>query len=237
MASLDRTARLTGLAYLGLAISGVLGFMLVRQQIFVPGDAAATLVNLVSLEGLARAGVALELGIVLTQVAAALLFFKLFRSVDSFAAGSLAVFGLLNAVVVLCSAALLGAALSTVTGSVVAAAGSLARQVQLLYVLSENFWGVGNQFFGLWLIPMGWLVVRSGWLPRALGWLLVVGGVGYMLSGLLLYLAPGATVVGDALTLPATVGEFWVIVHLLVRGVRRRVIANVAVETPVVART
>lgn len=31
----------------------------------------------------------------------------------------------------------------------------------MLYVGSEHFWGVGALFFGLWLIPMGWLVLRG----------------------------------------------------------------------------
>ena len=60
-----------------------------------------------------------------------------------------------------------------------------------------------------------------GWMPRALGWILVGGGIGYVLSAFVGYLAPGAPALADALTDPATVGEFWMIGYLLVRGVRR----------------
>ena len=40
MTATKKTARLAGIAYLGLGISGVLGFLLIRSQLFEPGDAA-----------------------------------------------------------------------------------------------------------------------------------------------------------------------------------------------------
>jgi hypothetical protein len=68
---------------------------------------------------------------------------------------------------------------------------------------------------------MGLCVLRSGWMPRPLGRLLVAGGVGYVLSAFARYLLPDASVVADLLAVPASVGEFWMVGYLLVRGVRR----------------
>jgi hypothetical protein len=87
--SLVRTARATGLFYLGLAITGMLGFLIIRPALFVPDDPAATLARLVEREWMARAGIALEMGIAITQALAALWFFRLFRAVDDFAAGAI----------------------------------------------------------------------------------------------------------------------------------------------------
>ena len=210
------TARITALLYLGLAITGMLGFLLVRPSLYAEGDPSATLANLVDREGLARAGIALEMGIVLTQALAALWFYRLFRAVDRFAAGAIAVFGMVNAVVILGSAALL----ATATQIAADPFGDAASTVQLAYVVSANLWGVGGLFFGLWLIPMGVCVLRSQHMPRALGWVLVVGGGGYMLSAFVTYLAPDAGAVADILVVPATVGELWVIGYLLVRATR-----------------
>ena len=53
---LVRTARVTGLLYLGVAVTGGLGFLFVRGQLFMEGDPAATLANLVANPGLARLG-------------------------------------------------------------------------------------------------------------------------------------------------------------------------------------
>jgi hypothetical protein len=220
---LVRTARATGLLYLGLAITGMLGFVLVRAQLVVDGDPAATLANLTDQEALARLGVLLELGIVLTQTLCALWFFRLFRSVDAFAAGCVAIFGVGNAVAIMGSAAALGAALAVAGGALGAdaGAGSTADAVGVLYLVSDQFWTVGSIFFGLWLIPMGWLVRRSGWMPAALGWLLMISGIGYVLSAFASYAVESAETIALVLTLPATVGEFWMIGYLLVVGVRR----------------
>ena len=54
MTTTQRSARLTALAYLGLAISGIVGFLLIRSQLYVPDDATRTAANLVAHEGLAR---------------------------------------------------------------------------------------------------------------------------------------------------------------------------------------
>lgn len=212
-----RTARITGVLYLALGITGMVGFLLIRPYLYDPADPAATLANLVEHEALARAGVALEMGVVVAQALAALWFYRLFRSVNAFAAGAIAVFGMVNAVAVVGSAAFLATALQLVTDPF----GNVAASVQLMYVLSANLWGVGALFFGLWLIPMGWCVLHSGWMPRPLGWTLVVGGAGYLLSAFVTYLLPNADAVSGLLVVPATVGEFWMIGYLLVRGVSR----------------
>lgn len=211
------TARTTGLLYLGLAITGALGFLLIRPALFEPGDAAGTLANLVDSPGLARLGIALEMGVVVTQALVALGFYRLFRSVDSFAAGAIAVFGMVNAIAILGSAASLATALDIALEPV-----GDPGTAHLLYLVSDNLWGVGALFFGLWLIPMGWCVLHSGPMPRALGWVLIVGGAGYVLSAFLRYLVPDAGSLVDLASIPATIGEVWIIGYLFLRGVGRR---------------
>jgi hypothetical protein len=229
MHALTRTARMTGLFYLGNAITAVLGLFVVRPQLFAAGDPNATLANLVTHGSLARVDVALELGMVVTQTLAAVWFYRLFRTAEPVAASGIAAFGLVNAIVGLVSAALR----ATAVGVSVDPVGDAAANVQVLYLVSDNLWGVGGLFFGLWLVPMGWCVLRSGWMPRVLGWILVGGGVGYVLSAFVRYLAPDAQVVAEALAYPASVGELWMVGYLLVRGVRRQALD----EAPPTVRT
>lgn len=219
---LTGTARTTGLLYAGLAITGALGFLVVRGQLYVDDDPGGTLSNLVEHTSMARLGILLELGIVLTQALTAVWFYRLFRSVDSFAAGLVAVFGMVNAVAILGSAAVLAAALDVADDQSLAVSGGAAGATQLLYVISGHLWGGGGLFFGLWLIPMGWLVVRSRWLPESLGPVLMVGGVGYILSTFLSYLFANAELVAGLLTVPATIGEVWIVGYLILFGVRDR---------------
>jgi hypothetical protein len=102
--------------------------------------------------------------------------------------------------------------------------GDAAATVGLLALLSTNAWAVGNVFFGLWLIPMGWVVITSGRMPKPLGWILIAGGAGYLLSAIVGHAwADAPKVLIDSLPLPATVGEFWMIGYLLVKGIRPEV--------------
>jgi hypothetical protein len=211
-----RTARTTGLLYLGLAVASALGFLLLRPRLFDADHPAATLANIVRHEPLARAEVGFELLVVLTQALVAVWFYRLFRGTRPVAAGAVAAFGLVNAVAVLVSAAMLGTAVQVAVRPI----GDPAATVQLLYLTSGNLWAAAGLFFGLWLVPMGSCVLGSGWMPRPLGWLLVAGGVGYVLSVFVGYLVPGAAAVANALTVPATAGELWMIGYLLIRGAR-----------------
>jgi Domain of unknown function (DUF4386) len=218
---LVRTARTTGLLYLGLALTGLLGFMLIRSQLFVAHDAEATVANLVQHESLARLGIVLEMGVVITQALVALWFYRLFRGVNSFAAGSLAAFGMVNAAAILVSAALLATALEVSQDPSLTQGIGAASTVQLLYVVCANLWTVGGIFFGLWLIPMGWLARQSGWMPNLLGWILMIGGLGYITNAFLTYLIPNPGPAVELLTIPATIGELWMVGHLCLRGIRR----------------
>ena len=198
-------------------MTAVFGHFIIPGQIFNANDAGATLRNLTEREALARLGVAMELGTVTFGALLALWFYRLFRSVDAFMAGAVAVFGMVNAVAQLASAAFLATALDV---AVSPSPGGFAATAQLMYIVSGNLWGVAEVFFGLWLIPMGLLVLRSGWMPRLMGWLLIMGGVGYVLRAFILYLAPDAATISSVLILP-TFSEFWMAGYLLFKGVHR----------------
>ena len=177
--------------------------------------------DLIGCGGLARAGLVLKLGLVVTQALAAVWFYKLFRSANGTAAWALAVFDMVNAVAILASAGFIATALARSSDFALAPGGDAAATVQLMYQLSSNSWGVGSLFFGLWLIPMGYIATGSGLMPKWLGRILVIGGVGYALSVFVDYgFADAPTWLFDVLPLPATLGEFWMIFYLLTKGVR-----------------
>lgn len=165
--------------------------------------------------------IVIEMGVVITQALVALWFYRLFRTVNSFAAGSIAAFGMVNAAAILVSGALIASALDVSQNASLTVSGGAAATAQLLYAMSGHLWTIGGIFFGLWLIPMGWLARRSGWMPSALGWILMVGGVGYVANAVLSYLLPMGGPALDLLTVPATIGELWIMGYLCVRGVRR----------------
>ena len=216
-----RTARATGVWYLTIAITGMLSFLVLRPLLYIEDDPGQTLENLSTQSGLAGLSLGLELAVVAAQALAAVLFYKLFAARNRVAAVAVMAFGLLNAVAIMASATFMATAVSVADDPTLAPGGDAAATVGLLATLSTNAWGVGALFFGLWLIPMGWAALTSGAMPRALGWLLIVGGVGYVLSAFVGFAVPSApSAVGEGLSLLATVGEFWMIAYLLTKGIR-----------------
>ncbi len=66
---------------------------------------------------------------------------------------------------------------------------------------------------------MGYIVVNTKRMPIWLGRILIIGGVGYILSAFLKYVGIDAAI-ADSLAIPATIGEFWMIGYLLSYGIR-----------------
>jgi hypothetical protein len=215
---LVQTARVAGVWYLLLAIFGILGFMVFHSKVYVSGDPEQTLTNLTDLESLSRVRLLFELLIVLSQALAALWFYKLFKSISDWQAWAVGIWGSVNAVVIMISAIGMAAAIQIANSPVQAHEDKIVL-IGLLGQLITNSWNVGGLFFGLWLIPMGHMVITSKRMPLWLGRTLVIGGVGYILSTLISYSGFHHSLL-KVLTIPATIGEFWMIGYLLIYGIR-----------------
>lgn len=105
------------------------------------------------------------------------------------------------------------------------ASASVAEPVQAAFALCIQRYGHGlriaSLFWGLWLLPFGWLALRSGRIPRVLGLLLMLGGVGYVVQvfgGLVPGLARSAWL--DYANMPAALGEIGSCLWLLAFGAR-----------------
>jgi hypothetical protein len=152
---------------------------------------------------------------------AALWFGKLFRHNNPVAAAGIALFGMVNATALLIGAALLATAVTVAGDPALAPGGDAAATVTLLHTLDSQIGKAGGIFFGLWLIPMGWVALKRGRFPRALGWILVVGGGGYVAGAFIdLGLADAPSLLVDGLPWLATVGEVWMLGYLLINGIR-----------------
>jgi len=219
MPELVTTARRTGAAYLGLALTGMAGHLVLTSQLAVPGDPTATLARLQESPAIAQLALVMELLVVISQALAAWGFFALFRRDHLVAAFGVAAFGLANAIAILGSAGFLATALAVSTDSTLAPGGDAAATVGLLYALSAAAWRAGAVFFGLWLVPMGIFAVSTRRMPRVLGWVLIAGGIGYVMSALLA-IEPALAPFGEALAYLATIGELWIVGYLLSVGIR-----------------
>jgi hypothetical protein len=112
-------------------------------------------------------------------------------------------------------------------------AGSSALVMVLLDI--QHYGTLAAQvFFGLWLAPLGYLAYRSGMFPRALGVVLVAATISYVADTLSAFLLPNLELqIKPALIVAPLVGEIWMVVYLLAKGVQSGQQTNPAPEAVV----
>jgi len=218
LSPLVSTARITGIWYLIMAISGLLGFMVFHPQIFVSGNPEKTLSNLIDLEYTARVRLLLEFAIVISQALTAVWFYKLFKDINDWAAWTLGIWGMINSVAIMISAISMASAIS-IANSSIQTVDDKVLSIEILQNIIANAWGIGGLFFGLWLFPMGYVVIKSKRMPIWLGRTIFLGGIGYLTSTFISYAGIDLPY-SRILILPATIGEFWMIGYLLIFGIR-----------------
>ena len=209
-------ARTAGIWYLIMAISGILGFLVFQPQVY-DANPQKTVTNLVEGETIARVRLLLEFVIIVSQALTAVWFYRLFRNVKEWAALAIGIWGTVNAIAIMVSAIAMGASIKIALSSRVMEDKVVI--IDLLTNLISNAWGVGGLFFGLWLIPLGYIITSTKRMPVWLGRTLIIGGVGYLISTAVNYAGISGSWTGS-LTIPATVGEFWMIGYLLIFGIR-----------------
>ena len=208
--------RIAGALYLIVVLSGM--FCLA----YVPSQLGATMAEASQHVGLFRAGLA---AFMLMQVAFLLLPMALYRvlgDLDKPLAVMMVVFVVVGASIGLIALTHRLEALSLLQGDAVATDAG-ATEAAFTACLQRYGFGlrIASLFWGLWLLPLGWLVLRSGRLPRLLGVLLVLGGVGYIVK-VFGNLAPGFadSWLGSHASIPAAFGEIGTCLWLLLFGVR-----------------
>ncbi len=187
VASPKRLARIAGLLYLAVGILGGFAFAGVYSAMYVAGDAAATAGNLFANAGLVKIGVAADLIQVVVWVFLALTLYVLLQHVSGYAARAMVVLVAIGASIsflnILFEFQGMRIATDPTYTATVGAAGATALAMVMLD-LQHYGYAIAGIFFGLWLVPLGYLAFKSGMFPRVLGVVLVVGGIGYLFDTL-----------------------------------------------------
>ncbi|HEY8719070.1 DUF4386 domain-containing protein [Pengzhenrongella sp.] len=224
MTSSTRLARITGILYLIVAVFGGFAEFFARATVYVPGDATATAANVVANSELVRIGFVADLVQTTVFLFVGFAFYLLLGHVNRNVARTMVIFVALS--VAIQSLNLLHqfmALLVATSETYQAALGSDASDALVLLMLDMHHYGylIAQMFFGLWLLPLGYLVYRSGIFPRALGVLLAIGCAGYLVDMLAKFLVPEvAATLSPFVTMPAAVAELAMVGWLLVKGVR-----------------
>jgi len=185
MNSINKTARIAGVLYLFIAVSGILNAMYGPSSLTVLGDAATTVNNIMASESLFRLGIVNDLIAQTVGIFLVLALYKLLKPVNKNHAVLMVMFALVGIPIVMLNLVSQFAALLLLSGAdylTVFAADQLHIQMMFFLELSEQGVLIPTIFWGLWLFPLGYLIYKSGYFPRIVGVYLMIGCFGYLLD-------------------------------------------------------
>ena len=213
--ALRRDGRIAGALYLVVVATGMFCLAWVPSQLGTDvADAAARI-------GLFRAGIAAFMAMQVAFLLLPLALYRVLGDVDRRAATLMVALAAASVPIGLIALSHRMEALSLLDST----AAHATAAVDAAFAASLQRYGHGlriaSLFWGLWLLPFGWLVLRSARIPRVLGVLLMLGGIGYVVKvfgGLMPGFADSAF--ARYATLPAALGEIGSCLWLLAFGAR-----------------
>ena len=224
--SLKKTAKLAGLLYLILVITGVFSIIYVSSQIIVQGDAVATAKNILAKEFLFRTGLINDLISNTVFVFLVLVLYRMFKQVNEHQAKLMVALVVVQIPAVFIMEALNITSLMIFKGEILQTFELSQRQDLAMLFLKINDYGALTleMFWGLWLLPFGLLVYKSGFIPRIFGILLIIAGIAYMNDSLISLLFPAySPIVNQPALLLAAIGEISITLWLLIKGVKNNI--------------
>lgn len=209
--SIQKTAKIAGWLYLCLIPLGILGIIYVPAALFVAGDVASTIANILAHELLFRVGIVSAFLVQLVSIFVVLYLYKLLKPVNQAHALLMVLFLLLAVPITLVNE------LFHVAVLVLLNTPEPSHQLVSLFLeLHQHGIFVSQVFWGLWLFPMGYLVFKSGFLPKILGILLMIGCMGYLVDSVTHFILPDFDFTFSEFTF---VGELLLPLWLVVKGV------------------
>ena len=217
--SIQKTARTTGFLYMLLIPLGVFGMLYVPNTLFVPGDVAATVSNIMANQTLFRSSIVIALLTQVVQIFVVLFLYKVLKPVNKNHAVLMVVFILVAVPIAMLNELNQFAVLLLLNGPdylTVFSSDQIQALVALFLDLRLTGISIAQIFWGLWLFPMGYLVFKSGFLPKIIGVLLMVACFGYLIDSFMFFFVPDFGVTFSEFTF---VGEMLMVFWLLIKGV------------------
>jgi hypothetical protein len=229
-----KTARVAGLLYVLVAITGAFGLVIVPLTLTVRGDATATANRIRNADTLFRLGIASELIAATTFIFLVLALYRLFKGVSEQQASLMVTLVLVSVPISFLNVLNEIAALVLLSGpdflSVFGRPQLDALALVFLGLHSQGF-GIAAIFWGLWLLPLGALVIASGFAPRVLGFLLILAGLVYVVDSFTSLLLPQyRPLVSIVALLVEAVGELSMIGWLLITSAKAQPLDGRALE-------
>ena len=216
--------RSTGFWYLVLIVLGPLRLLYIPKTLFVPGNAAATISNILANETLFRCGMVTDLICAVLLIVVTLAFYRLLGGADRYLATWLVILGgVMPAVLSFIGVGTDNSALYIAHGPhSVSAFDKAQRDALAMLVLHarDRVTTAAELLWGLWLIPLGLLVWQTRALPRFIAVWLGLNAAAYVAVSVTGLLWPELEGSVFAFTTPLRLGELVMTLWLLIRGAR-----------------
>ena len=224
MNSPKHQARIAGCLYFALGVVGGFSEGYVDPKMYVAGNAATTAGNVIANTALVRLGVVAHLCDGVVFIFLAMTLYSLLEHANKSVARAMLVLVILASATICLNAVFQFEALRVATDSTYSAAfGAAGSNALVLLLLDTQHYGtlIAQVFFGMWLIPLGYLAKKSELFPKWLGYLLIAGGTCYLVDLLTAFLLPDfAEKIHSLIVIPCSVAEISMVIYLLVVGVR-----------------
>jgi len=190
------------------------------SRLIVPGNPETTISNILAAESIFRLGMVSELTSGVAFILLALALYNLLGEVDKTQARSMVAFMVVSVPISFLNILNELSALEFIHGG--ASLGFTQSQLNTLVTISLDLHSQGLVvdaiFWGLWLLPFGFLVYKSGFIPRILGILAGINGITWIVGSLAILLSlPFANLAPVIVVIPF--GEPIMIAWLLLKGV------------------
>lgn len=221
-----KTARLAGFLYFIVVLTGIFTLAYVPGKLIEWDDAALTYTRIRDSEMLFRFSILAGVICYTTFLFLPLALYKLFNNVSTPHAIAMVMLAVVSVPLSLYNLVHKVHVLTLIENEplhqTIAAESSPYLAMQSLQYYDHGI-GIISIFWGLWLLPLGYLVYRCAFLPKILGILLMIGCMGYLINftgGLLIrnYANLG---IARIISLPASFGEIGLCLWLLVVGIKK----------------
>lgn len=225
MTTNQKTARIAGLLYLAVVLTGIFSLAYVPSKLIVWDNLTLTYNNIKTSESLFRCGIVAGLACYFFFFLLVLQLYKLLEPVHIGYARIMAVLAILSVPVYFLNAQNQFNVLSLLTDNHL---GLSVEQTKLQLMLNltqyDNGMRIVHIFSGLWLFPFGYLVYKSAFLPKFFGILLMAGCFGYLINflGNTLIVKYSDLGLSKYISMPATFGEIGICLWLLAFGIREK---------------
>jgi hypothetical protein len=220
MNSVKKTARMAGLLYFIYIIASVIADLFGH---FVFTDALATVNHIMTHQSLFRIGIITSLFSYVFFLLAAWYLYVLLQPVNKNIALLFLLLNLGGFAILVYSHLNLVSSLMLLSGAdylKVFQPDQLQAQAVLFINLYKNGSTIAQIPFGVWLLPLGYLVFKSGFLPKILGILLIVDFFGLLIYVCQRFLLPDYGIIAYPCWVMGFIAEVSLTLWLLIKGVK-----------------